>query len=284
MRARRRKAPVLRDGVRGRASPSRSTATASLVDGGAARAIPAGVRRVQHAHQKGIIHRDIKPSNVLVAVHDGKPVPRSSISAWRRPSRAADGEDASSRNRAALGTPAYMSPEQAGMRALDVDTTTDIYSLGVVLYELLIGALPFDPAVLRGAGDGRSSHYSRRGASATERATQHSAGQRTLVAKQRHMALPTLAPRAERATSTGSRSRPWIRTERADMRPHRARGRRRPPLEHGASECAAAGDAIPRHEVRSQAQDGGDRGGARGDPVDRRGDCSSNSKRGKTDG
>jgi eukaryotic-like serine/threonine-protein kinase len=99
---------------------------------------------VQHAHQKGVIHRDLKPSNLLVADLDGKPVPKvidfgisKAMSALHEPGRA------HTRIGHLIGTPEYMSPEQAQLSPLDVDTRSDIYSLGVVLHELLTGQLPF---------------------------------------------------------------------------------------------------------------------------------------------
>jgi serine/threonine protein kinase len=108
---------------------------------------------IQHAHQKGVIHRDIKPSNILVTVQDGKPQPKVIDFGVAKATRQRLTEmTLFTQHGVLVGTPAYMSPEQAEMSGLSVDTTTDIYSLGVVLYELLIGAPPFDPETLRRAG------------------------------------------------------------------------------------------------------------------------------------
>ena len=108
---------------------------------------------IQHAHQKGVIHRDLKPSNVLVTVEDGVPVPKVIDFGIAKAVRQRLSEKTFfTRNGVLVGTPEYMSPEQADMRAGEVDTTTDIYSLGVMLYELLVGALPFDAERLRQAG------------------------------------------------------------------------------------------------------------------------------------
>ncbi len=108
---------------------------------------------VQHAHQKGIIHRDLKPSNILVTSHDGMPVPKVIDFGI---AKATEGRLTDltiyTELHQFIGTPAYMSPEQAGMSGLDVDTRSDIYSLGVLLYELLTGRTPFDPRELLQAG------------------------------------------------------------------------------------------------------------------------------------
>ncbi len=109
---------------------------------------------IQHAHQKGIIHRDIKPSNVLVTLHDGVPVPKVidfGIAKATTDQRLTD-KTVFTAFEQFIGTPAYMSPEQAEMSGLDIDTRTDIYSLGVLLYELLTSRTPFDPATLLRAG------------------------------------------------------------------------------------------------------------------------------------
>ena len=108
---------------------------------------------IQHAHQKGVIHRDIKPSNIMIALQDGLPVPKvidfgiakaTEARLADRPLLTADAQ--------LIGTPAYMSPEQAEMSGLDIDTRSDIYSLGVLIYELLTGKTPFDAKELLKSG------------------------------------------------------------------------------------------------------------------------------------
>ncbi len=108
---------------------------------------------IQHAHQKGIIHRDIKPSNIMVTLHDGVPVPKviDFGIAKATQGRLTD-QTLFTAFEQFIGTPAYMSPEQAEMSGLDVDTRSDIYALGVLLYELLTGQTPFDTKELLASG------------------------------------------------------------------------------------------------------------------------------------
>ncbi|TWU32198.1 serine/threonine protein kinase [Novipirellula artificiosorum] len=108
---------------------------------------------VHHAHQKGVIHRDIKPSNVMVTLHDGKPVAKViDFGVAKAIGQRLTDKTVYTRFHSMIGTPLYMSPEQAEMSGLDIDTRSDIYSLGVLLYELLAGTTPFDRNRLDSAG------------------------------------------------------------------------------------------------------------------------------------
>ena len=165
---------VLRDGAGARACRSRSTATAS----GSRRAsgwscssrsaTPCSTR-----HTKGIIHRDLKPTNVLVAVHDGVAVPKVIDFGVAKATGQQPLTDRTLFTQFAqmVGTPLYMSPEQAEQGGIDVDTRSDVYSLGVLLYELLTGTTPFDGKRLREAGVRRgAADHPRGGAAAAEHA------------------------------------------------------------------------------------------------------------------
>jgi eukaryotic-like serine/threonine-protein kinase len=108
---------------------------------------------VQHAHQKGVIHRDLKPSNILVTLQDDHPAPKIiDFGVAKATSQHLTERTLFTELGVLIGTPEYMSPEQAEMTGLDIDTRTDVYALGVVLYELLTGALPFDGKALREKG------------------------------------------------------------------------------------------------------------------------------------
>jgi tetratricopeptide (TPR) repeat protein/predicted Ser/Thr protein kinase len=112
---------------------------------------------VQHAHQKGIIHRDLKPSNILVVIEDHEMIPKViDFGVARAISQPLTRQTLHTEQGQLIGTPEYMSPEQVALTNQDIDTRTDIYSLGVVLYELLTGVLPFAPTVLR---DGGIEHF-----------------------------------------------------------------------------------------------------------------------------
>jgi serine/threonine protein kinase len=107
---------------------------------------------VQHAHQKGIIHRDLKPSNILICLYDGEPVPKViDFGLAKAMHQSLTDQSLHTAHGVMVGTPLYMSPEQAEHNNLDVDTRTDIYSLGVILYELLTGSTPLERQQMKNA-------------------------------------------------------------------------------------------------------------------------------------
>ena len=148
--ATRDRAAVLRHGTGARRYASPSTATrADLSTAERLELFIQVCQAVQHAHQKGIIHRDLKPSNILVTLHDGVPVPKVIDFGVAKATQARlTDKTLFTQFEQMIGTPLYMSPEQAEMSGLDIDTRSDIYSLGVLLYELLTGRTPFDPEEL----------------------------------------------------------------------------------------------------------------------------------------
>src|SRR3989454_663156 len=150
---------------------------------------------IQHAHQKGIIHRDIKPSNILVTLHDGVPVPKVIDFGI---AKATHGELTDktiyTQFQQFIGTPAYISPEQAEMSGLDMDTRSDIYSLGVLLYELLVGKTPFDgrELVMSGLDEMRRIIREKEPLRPSTRLTEYTPAELTDTAKRRSAEAPKL--------------------------------------------------------------------------------------------
>jgi eukaryotic-like serine/threonine-protein kinase len=151
---------------------------------------------VQHAHEKAIIHRDLKPANILVTLHDGVPVPKviDFGIAKATQGRLTDATVFTAFEQF-IGTPVYMSPEQAEMSGLDIDTRSDIYSLGVLLYELLTGHPPFDPKSFASAGVDEIRHHIREDEPPKPSTRLRTLGEveRTTVARHRGTALAQLS-------------------------------------------------------------------------------------------
>lgn len=143
---------------------------------------------VQHAHQKGIIHRDLKPSNILVTLHDGKPVVKViDFGVAKAINQQLTERTLFTAYGQMVGTPQYMSPEQAEMSGLDVDTRSDIYSLGVLLYELLTGTTPLEAELLRTAGYAEMQRLIREEEPPKPSTRLSGSGERlTVIAKHRH--------------------------------------------------------------------------------------------------
>jgi serine/threonine protein kinase len=143
---------------------------------------------VHHAHEKGIIHRDIKPSNVMVTLHDAAPVPKIiDFGVAKATNQRLTEKTLFTAYGACIGTPTYMSPEQAEMSGLDIDRRSDVYSLGVLLYELLTGTTPLDAERLRSAAFGELQRMIREDDPPTPSARLSTLGDRlTEVARNRH--------------------------------------------------------------------------------------------------
>ena len=155
---------------------------------------------VQHAHQKGIIHRDIKPTNVLVTLHDGEPVAKViDFGVAKATGQRLTDKTIFTAFAQMIGTPLYMSPEQTEMSGLDVDTRSDIYSLGVMLYELLTGTTPFDKERLQQAAYDEIRRIIREEETAqAEHANQHAGGNGNRdfdAAQERSAQVKRLGPR-----------------------------------------------------------------------------------------
>jgi serine/threonine protein kinase len=154
---------------------------------------------VQHAHQKGIIHRDIKPSNVMVTLQEGVPVPKViDFGVAKAMGHSLTEKTLYTGFAQLVGTPMYMSPEQAEMSGLDVDTRSDIYSLGVLLYELLTGSTPFDRETLRKAAFDEVRRIIREEEPATPSARLSTLGESLSTVSARRKAEPRQLSRAVR--------------------------------------------------------------------------------------
>ena len=200
-------------------------------------------RAVQHAHQKGIIHRDLKPGNVLVAEVDGRPTPKVIDFGVAKATQFKLTDRTLGDTGAIVGTPSYMSPEQADPSSMDIDTRADVYALGVLLYELLAGSPPIDARQFRLAGAPGNAPDGPRGRPAqTEYQGRFGGSPAQHRGEPRHRPRPIEAraarrPRLDRDEGPGEGPDPALR--------HRQRLRRRhleaPCLRTGASRPAKPG-------------------------------------------
>ena len=218
---------------------------------------------VQHAHQKGIIHRDIKPSNVLVALYDGKPVPKViDFGVAKATGPRLTDQTLFTEFGAVVGTLEYMSPEQAELNQLDIDTRSDIYSLGVLLYELLDRLDAAGSQAAEAGGDsGDAAGDPRGGVAAAEHAAEHDRGAALDRGVPQHRAAEAERSGAGRARldrdeGAGEGPQPPLRDgQRPGGRPAAVPGRR-------AGAGVPAVGVVSLRQVRAAEQGRSDRGGA----------------------
>jgi serine/threonine protein kinase len=221
---------------------------------------------VQHAHQKGIIHRDLKSSNILITVQDGEPWPKIiDFGVAKATGGTVTNQTVATALGQFVGTLEYMSPEQAGITPLDVDTRSDIYSLGVLLYELLVGVRPFEASSQGDTGGtraGRADPERRAGSAKHPVDSSRNEGSRGRGAASNGPHIPPAGPGRrpglDRSSSSGEGPDEAIRIARGARRRHRAASRTRArggqPSEH----------PLPGAKIRPKASRGSSgRGGGR---------------------